>query len=544
MTDDIDAILAKYRPPAGEAGASDIDAIVAKYRPAPPRLSDVGPYRDGFRAPAAPDVPKLPPRESLPENRPQLPDVPTSIARRLLQGATFSYSDEAAAAIETALGKVGLGEPTKYAERRDQLRGANAAAAERLGPVGTFAADVTGNMLTTRGYGAATVPLRIAKAAGQGALYASGASEADLTKDEVKPLLRDAVIGGAVGTVAGAAGEGVSKMIKKGAAAVTDALKRRVLNEVAEGTATTTATGRKKLDAAGEAIVREVVQGPSAKRVRSAYTGDAEAGVKTLQPIIASVGKKLERAYQTFEERGRGVIDIDDYMDRLAEQAAQAQNRGQLSVMRGIEAFSQDVREFAARTGELTLRQLRGLTSETQRAAASTLGSLNEHASAKLAKRLSAVASQEMAETLAKQAGDDKVLRAALTTIRQNNPRYHALATIEETLKQRVYKENTGKSAIVRAAEKVATPAATGAALGALSSEDRLEGALQGAAAGAALRYGIPAAARGLDRRLTTEAIAAARGEGTVTREVARRLAEAAARYGAGTAASRAVEPE
>ncbi len=566
MPDKIDDILARYGGAPATAPAGDnVDALISKYQ-AP------GPYRAGYKLPPA--APSAAPAAPAPEGPSQL----DAASRGFVKGASAGFDDEAAgvAHMLPSAGRAGayaftpqtspeaiqdrasaMGAAGKdYVEGRNERRAGNKAAQDAH-PTTFGIAELGGTLATSFIPGGAAVKGAstmakaggaVARAGAAGAAYGAGDSEADLTRGHGAQFLEDAGRGAAMGMAVGAAGEGAKVLVKKGAEAVSAGLKRRILNEFAEGTSNTTATGRKRIDKAGNNIVNEVVKGPDSKAVRGATIGDAENGRKTLEPIINRVGRKTERSYEAFEKAGQSDLSTFGYLKRIEDAAAKAVKEGRTRDAEVIRAYSERAYKAAQETGGLTLTQVRGLTTEAQGIATSVLGSLNEHANAKVARRVEGVVTGAMSETLHEAAGGAPALVKAATTIEKNNKRMNALLTIDDGLKQRVYKENTGKSTLVRVAENVATSSAAGGAIGAATSGgdvgDRVQGGIMGAAVGAGLRKGIPAAARAVDRSLTTGAIKAAQGTMPITLRGSERLARALARTGAGMMATKNPDAE
>jgi hypothetical protein len=154
--------------------------------------------------------------------------------RGALQGASFGFGDEAAAAIDAALPRflhnevsreaVGSGETygDRYRSARDYYRDRNAAA-EEANPGTYLATLVTGAMAPTVLGGAPLTGARgLTVAAGQGALSGAGYSQAD----EGLGLARDISLGGALG----AAGHGAGAALGAAAKRLTGAAGRRLLS--------------------------------------------------------------------------------------------------------------------------------------------------------------------------------------------------------------------------------------------------------------------------------------------------------------------------
>jgi hypothetical protein len=381
-----------------------------------------------------------------------------------------------------------------------EIAGSIASPLNKLGPAAKAGAGAIPNIAR-----AAT------RAGAQGAVYGAGASGADLTKldpAEVKKFAKDVAIGAGAGTAVGAAGEGAGQLVRGAANWVKGNLTKNILNEVAEGTANTTPTGRKRLEKAGEVIAKEVIEGEDGKLVRKAYTSDAAKGREMLKPIIEKVAKRNDDAYEAFEKAGRSKVDPDLYGLFLLHAADAADKEGQTRLAAGLRQVQKNAEALAARTGGLDLQQLRGFTTEVQGQASSVLGSLNEHANAKTALQVQHVATKAMDDMLSLAAAGDASLTAAANTIRGNNQRFHALLTIDDGLRLRSYKESTGEGGLVRGAKALAkgiTGGGIGAAVG--GDERRIEGAALGAAAGL-----LVPGARATQRGLTTLAIEGARG--------------------------------
>lgn len=488
---------------------------------------------------AAPSAPAGKWRDATPEERAAFeastskpkPSGTEAVLRGAAQGASAGFVDElggvGAAIGDAAWNLFGKGKgddrtfkPTEaYREGRNEYR-VDDKAAEAAHPVKFGAANIAGSLatipLTGAGGGAAKI---IGRGAAEGAAYAAGGSEADLTKGEGRQLLEDTGKGALFGGAAAAGGELAAAGLKKLGKSTVDNLKQRILNEVAEGETKTTATARKKLDKAGNSIVKEVVHGKDGDAVRRAFQVPAEEGMAIISPIMRKIGGKLDSAYTKFEKAGHGNVNLVDYFQRLRDAAGKAASKGQTELKAGIEAFEKEVRDLAAESGQvLTLRQLRGMTTQTQRAASSAIGGLNEHATAVLKNRLSELASKEMAATLAQQAAGSSELAKAAKSIAENNQRYYAQKTMHDVIALRKGKEASQRSLLVRGAEKISGNAAIlgggGVAYGLLQGEDWQEKA-KNAALGlgaAGLGRAMPRAAKAIDRGRTTLGINIARG--------------------------------
>jgi hypothetical protein len=392
----------------------------------------------------------------------------------------------------------------------------------------------------------ARVAARVAAPMAEGAIYGAGNTRED---DPIEMGKNAAYAAGTTGVVAGA-GELAKEGVKRAAGVIMKTLPRRILNEVAEGQeGRVSPTVGKKLDKAEKSIVKEILTSPDADAVRAAYQSGAKVGREKLAPIIDRVGRKNDVLYGKFEKSGTDQIDLASHQQRLTKMADEARKAGRARQADAIQAFQAKLQGEAGTTGGMTLRQLRGLTTEAQEHAASVIGSINETANAKLARRVSAAATEALDDTLTATAGGNKELLRAADQIRKNNERFHALLAIDTALEFRQAKAATGRSGLVRMAEKISHPAALagggGAAFGALQGES-LDDKINHAGAGLAVMAGakmLPAAARAIDRHITTAAIQAARNKMPLSVNGAAEFAAAVARARAGSAAQQSGGP-
>ncbi|MFZ2196862.1 MAG: hypothetical protein WAV13_03950 [Thermodesulfovibrionales bacterium] len=196
---------------------------------------------DDFR-----EGPELAPSHGPPEKiAPQ-----ESLVRGGLQGASFGFGDEAAAAVDAALPGVsrwfnkdplaaapeGAGFRERYKTARDYYRGRNVSA-EKEHPGTYLASQVAGAVAPALAGGA---PLTGAKgliaAAGQGAATGAGYSEAD----EGLGLASDIALGGALGTAGYGAGKVLGKALAKargGASRLLDMARARAGAQASKETA-------------------------------------------------------------------------------------------------------------------------------------------------------------------------------------------------------------------------------------------------------------------------------------------------------------------
>lgn len=413
-------------------------------------------------------------------------------------------------------------------------------------------------------------------AAAEAGAIGLGSSTADLTEGDIKGAAKDTAAAaglGAAGNIAGqAVGKGVSTVKNAVVSKLTgskDDLVDRILNEIATGPTDlkTTPTKAKLVDKARDAIESEVVGGPDAKKVRDAFLSEAKEGRAQLAPILSDVNTVIRAGYEDIAKAGRAGVEPATYTARLEEaikEAAQNGDAQRASVLKGVnERFQtmladatspepailqRKVEEIRAKAAEalkagdangaaeleelakLTekvadektwrpdLETIRRFTTRAQEEAASAIGGLNLHLSARLKNEASAVTSKIMSDFLDAAVKGDEKLEKVASTIRRNNERYHALKTIDDALSLRQWKENTVDTPLTRAAKAVAPGVGqgvgTGVVAGVLTGDDPMEratnatiGAVGLGAAAAVTRKALPSAARALDRKLTTAAL-------------------------------------
>jgi hypothetical protein len=349
------------------------------------------------------------------------------------------------------------------------------------------AANATGALATAGRVGSAGV-----RGGVEGAAFGVGQSEAD----DAMGVLRDVGTSAGLGGAMGIAGQTVAEGVKTGGKAIAKNLKKRVVNEFAEGLESkTTPTQQKHLDRAQDDIYREVSTGPDAKAVRgTVYKGAAE-GRGVLKPIVDKVGAANKENYAQFVKAGRGKVDIADYMQRLAAKADEADQAGDTELFEAINSHIDEVDKAYQRTGDMALTRLRGMTTKVQKHAASAVGGLNTHAAAELEGRLMATATEAMDDTLGIAAAGDPALEAAAQSIRANNRRIYALKTVDKGLQLREHKEAAGPGALVRMANAMGTPgAAAGAGFVLSEDEDKIQNALVAGGIGLGAKGLVPLA--------------------------------------------------
>lgn len=554
---DLDDLEAKY-------GVDELAELEARYpKPQAPR-QQFGPYADNPSFSAAPPERALPmpPGGWKPEPKPESTRG-GALAMGITSGAMAGFDDEAVGLLDTIVKRYGLGSNNpefggvpeaevpppntegktfgqQYRDTRDKMREEKAQGAKDY-PLTTLGGQIGGMMMQPGGgKGAGATALgRIGQAAVQGGAYAAGESEADLTKGEVAPLLKDTGKGAAVGAAVGTVAEGAKGLVKGAAKFFAGDLKRKILNEVAEGTANVGQAERKRLQMAGDAIVKEVTTGPDAKVVREAYLGgSAVKGVENLGKIINEVADRNAGHYDAFEKAGRGTVDMTAYMMRLEQARRAALEAGDARLAKGLEPVAKTILDTAKETGGMTLERLRALTTQAQETAANALGSLLERQNAKVARRVQGVVTEAMDDTLSEAAKGVPALEQAASSIRENNGRLHALLTIDDALQVRARKESSLPGPLVRGVKAVTRAAGlpvTGAVIGGMSGGD--DDRAQRAVIGGALGLGALPAARAIERGITTMGIKATQNPNAVSS--ASKLAGAMARIGGGAVISK-----
>lgn len=129
--------------------------------------------------------------------------------RGAAQGASMGFADELTAALESASGSLGLVPDKTYEQAVSESRNAYKAA-EQANPNTYLAGQLAGGIgsAVLAPAAAATIPGRIAQAAGMGAVAGYGMNE---NRDQA---LQDIAVGGAAGGLAAGVGEGIGAGIK------------------------------------------------------------------------------------------------------------------------------------------------------------------------------------------------------------------------------------------------------------------------------------------------------------------------------------------
>lgn len=502
--------------------------------------------------------------EEAPE--PGFIDKAKGAARVAATGMTLGLADEGEAAGSALLksfasalsrGEVPSSAEVKkfYLQERDRQRGKTEEARKDLGEPAALAFEVAGGLLTPLPGGAAKAGANVAKAAGLGrkalaavkglAPAAATGAVAGVGYQESAPgelasaeELVDAGVTGAATSAAVTGGLRAGAAAVRGAAKASGQLARRITGQAADAVLpdnarakkqlldmvarhepgqSATMTKKKHLEKAADALFDEVTKGPDAKAVLRAITGPAERGRAELRPIINDAGKKSQRLYDRFTRAGKDVVDMKAYAGSLKRMELEARREGNARMADGLRAVRErmllEAEETIEAEGQTTIRWLRSHTTTMQDAAASKIGGLNEHETARVAQMVAARAKTALDEVLDSAAEGNPFLKKTATQIRKNNRRLYALLTADDVLSSRLVKEQTGKGGFESFGEKVKSTVAggtlgavAGGGMAALEDENQAMKVLGGAAAGAALGR-APALGRRLDRYLTTEAI-------------------------------------
>lgn len=398
-----------------------------------------------------------------------------------------------------------------YKTGRDASRGLAEKAADEH-PLTYHGAGIAATVLNPLGRAktGAKFAERAGRAAGLGATAGLGTSKADLGEGEFLEAAKDTAIGAGLGV----AGETVATGVAKGAKAVGNkvvgGLKKRIVNEAAQGT---TPTAGKHIANAGDPISDLVIADPRVQKAATA--GSAEEGRALLKPVFAETKATRDAAYGALREAGADAVDLDAYRGLLAAKRAQLVEEGDAVVIEALDRFGDAVDEFAVKEGggKLTIEQLRKLTTQAQQRAAGTIDSLQPRLGAQALGKVQAVATEAMDDTLSTAVAGKPGLEEVAEAIRANNKKYQAAKTIDSALEQRAFKESR-KVGIGERLGQTAASSLSGGVLGAVTAGKDEDSLARGAmfAAGAAA---IPWAGRRYDRAVTKAGIAAARAKAT-----------------------------
>jgi len=249
--------------------------------------------------------PKFDPNASF-----QVPEPVSQIEsgiRGAAQGASLGFADELTAALESGAGSLGLVPDKTYEQSLAESR-ANYKAAEQANPMTSLAGNLVGGLgsAVLAPVSAATIPGRIAQAAGMGAVAGYGMNE-----DRDK-LLADMARGGAVGGLVGSAAEGATSGAKK----LADYLGTKAESLMTKATG---ATGKQAAEFK-PGTGRMLLESPEI----SAFDTPAGIAEKT-QEMMGRAGNKMSDVLQQLDTTGQKVSQeniISQLESRIADMAS------------------------------------------------------------------------------------------------------------------------------------------------------------------------------------------------------------------------------
>ncbi len=469
------------------------------------------------------------------------PGALESFGRAARQGATFDFYDELKGLVaghfqtERPFGQA-------YTAARDEVMEANAAAkAEHpyIYGAGELAGGLATSVIPVGAAGKAVQAgsrVKQAIAAGKagiktgtlfGGVQGVGASEAT----DAAGVLRDGLQGaGAGGIIGGTVGGTIGAIT--GGKVLGEATKRAAADTRAEVVGAAPATFAKKV--AQNPHVPDVLEEPANKALRKGL-GDTGKALEIVDRRMTEAAKPLDALYDKFDKTAGGV-SVNTVLGKLmAARDALAKNPGNRTLRNALDEMADDVAESwgNAPGGKVPTSSLRKYTTNVQKAAAKTMGSINETAAHELKSELRDVVKGILDQHLDAY-GSRKFMRPIVDDIRKVNRQYSALATVQEALEAREYKELTKRSTLGGTIGKAV------AASGAMTAAGMIGSGRPGAAA-ASLAAGLgvlaaPAARKAADRGLMGLTKAADRGNRIA--ETAERAIVAGPSESAGKAAS------
>lgn len=496
-------------------------------------------------------------------------------AHTFSQGGTLGFGDElrglggvAGEALSAVINQGRL--PTKaelraaYAGQRDDERRSVAEAREAY-PVQSFATEVAGGLLVpVPGVGAAKAAATgvratglgaralqaakaLAPAAAAGAVAGVGYQEGGEGQiADAGEVARDAVGGAVTGAAVAGGLRGAGKLVRRLLPKRdVETIKAGIVDQLsqAEGGPRATPTAQKRVSKAADAILDEMVKGPDGELVHEIIQSpSAQKGLARLEPLLDRVEAEKQTHYDRFARasvkgpRGRFIradhVDVpSDVGDRLQVAERSFRREGDSRMADGLAAIRTKLvgdAKLVVDAGDKTdLRWLRKQVTSMQDAAASTLGSLNEHLRARTARRIAGEAKDVLDQVIDARATGRNDLAGAAAAIRRLNRRQFALLSIQDVLENRADREAAKGGPLERVVNQV-----TGLKAGPLGVAGAAVGAAAGGAPLAAIGTGaalLPAAARKADRWLNARAITqlreAATGQGPGPSAVIRSLA-------------------
>ena len=233
-------------------------------------------------------------------------DVPVSQfesgVRSVAQGASAGFADELTAALESGAGSLGLVPDKTYEQSLEESR-ANYKAAQEANPLTSLAGNLAGGIGSAllMPASAATIPGRIAQAAGMGAVTGYGMNE---NRDEA---LKDIAMGGAIGGAVGGLAEGATLGLKK----LGESMGRGAESLMTKATGATGKEAAKFKPGTGRALL----ENPDIKF----WHTPADIARVTGEQLEAS-GNKMSQALSSLDDTGT-TIPAEDLASLLSQRA-------------------------------------------------------------------------------------------------------------------------------------------------------------------------------------------------------------------------------
>jgi hypothetical protein len=292
------------------------------------------------------------------------PGMMESFVRGAGQAATFGFEDEARAALMAPFSD------KSYTELRDEIRTLNDEA-KKENPKTFLAGELSGGLATAFVPGvapakAASTGAKILQAAGIGAAYGLGNSEADLTKGQFVDAAKDTAIGAGTGAAAGALIEkviapGLGKVVKGGRA-----LSEKLYDKADELAETATGATRVQADKFASGTGRQIRK----DGVVGLWDHPADIAKKATEKLGNS-GEAIEQALLHLDEQGV-TIHPDEIMGALDQRIAdlKLEGPGFGSDWRSLEAIKEDLAQSIQARGnqELPISVVEGMKRTLKRA--------------------------------------------------------------------------------------------------------------------------------------------------------------------------------
>jgi len=327
--------------------------------------SSVGPWRDQFRAPAPAKVAETTPPAPAPVSAPAptsggdpfadaaAPSPAESAVRGWLSTATRGYSDEAAAGIDTLLGKMGLGPEVDYVTRREQYRARNRQAADenpKADLLGTgLGVVIAPKIPLPKGAGAAT------RGAAEGAAFGHGASE----RENASGQAFDTLAGAGAGAVIGKAADKLGKVIGGAPARI----EQREIGNLTAGVPG--GVSMKVLGKGGKNVpnIREAMR--SVDDVRKLARTDPPAALAAAEKTLAPMSSRLDEIYDVAQTKTPGA-PLQDVLAGLGEIKSRYSTTAEKPLAKAIDDLAVDLVE-KFNNGPIPLKVLREEVAAWQR---------------------------------------------------------------------------------------------------------------------------------------------------------------------------------